>query len=246
MKPLPTTADGNCWNRIGVWGDGTCPELATAVHCHNCPVFAAAGKKFLEAAWPDNYSQEWAERLAIPIQEQGGHQETILVFCIGEEWLALPVRVLVEVIPVRTVLRAAMAPAFWRDSNIRGELQLCVRINKLLGIESTAKPDGGAIPRLLVIRQASEEWVFPVDEVDRVRKFSIADLANVVTLERASSKLTRGVFNSGEIDRIPRRRSAVPDTEGEIAMSDPGRLFDVPTLPRGGGLSDFAPRSTPA
>ena len=30
----------DCWNRIGVRGDRSCPELARVIHCHNCPVFS--------------------------------------------------------------------------------------------------------------------------------------------------------------------------------------------------------------
>src|SRR5258706_152676 len=30
-----------CWNRIGVRGDGSCPELARHVHCRHCPAFGA-------------------------------------------------------------------------------------------------------------------------------------------------------------------------------------------------------------
>ncbi len=42
MITLPMTAQGDCWNRIGVSGDRSCPELATVVHCHNCPVFSGS------------------------------------------------------------------------------------------------------------------------------------------------------------------------------------------------------------
>ena len=31
----------DCWNRIGVRGDGSCPELKQYVHCRNCPVYSA-------------------------------------------------------------------------------------------------------------------------------------------------------------------------------------------------------------
>ena len=35
---------GDCWNKIGVSGDLSCPELNTHIHCRNCPVFAAAAR----------------------------------------------------------------------------------------------------------------------------------------------------------------------------------------------------------
>jgi chemotaxis-related protein WspD len=28
----------DCWNRIGVRGDGSCRELEQHIHCHNCSV----------------------------------------------------------------------------------------------------------------------------------------------------------------------------------------------------------------
>ncbi len=37
---LPSVDD--CWNRIGVRGDRSCPKLAEHIHCRNCPVHAAA------------------------------------------------------------------------------------------------------------------------------------------------------------------------------------------------------------
>jgi Magnesium chelatase, subunit ChlI len=37
----------DCWNQIGVFGDGTCPELAKVIHCRNCPVYAAGGRSLL-------------------------------------------------------------------------------------------------------------------------------------------------------------------------------------------------------
>ena len=65
MSTLPLVAAGkDCWNRIGVWGDRSCPELASAVHCHNCPVFATAGRQFLDVPSPSGYLEDWAERLA--------------------------------------------------------------------------------------------------------------------------------------------------------------------------------------
>ncbi len=203
MTPLPTTSTSptDCWNQIGVWGDGTCPELRAAVHCHNCPIFAAAGRRFLDAASPPGYSEEWAERLAAPQDETKGDVETILVFRIREEWLALPVRVLVEVIAVRTVMRVPHRAGLLAGLvNIRGELQLCVRMDQLLGINSPTKEVSSAprsTPRLLVIRRDGEEWVFPVDEVDQVRRFPTRELGRApATLERAAAKMTRGVFTA--------------------------------------------------
>jgi chemotaxis-related protein WspD len=199
MIALPTDAGTNCWNRVGVWGDGSCPELPPVVHCHNCPVFSAAGRRFLDARSPEGYADEWAARLATNLDEAAADQETLLVFRIREEWLALPVAVLVEVIAMRPVIRVPHRAGLLAGMvNIRGELQLCVRMGQLLGIDDApARPpaSGTVIPRLIVIRNDGEDWVFAVDEVDQVRRFPAKVLGKApATLDRASGKLTKGVY----------------------------------------------------
>ncbi len=47
---------GDCWNRIGVNGDRSCPELTSFVHCRNCPVFAAAARSFFDRPAPEDTS----------------------------------------------------------------------------------------------------------------------------------------------------------------------------------------------
>lgn len=99
---MPAT---DCWNKIGVHGDRSCPELAALVHCHNCPVFAAAGGQFLNAPPPQGYLEEWRDRLAMPVEETAADLVSVLIFRLGQEWLALPVQVVVEITGLRPVHR---------------------------------------------------------------------------------------------------------------------------------------------
>jgi chemotaxis-related protein WspD len=201
MKPLPlTVAPGqdDCWNRIGVHGDRTCPELAKVVHCHNCPIFAAAGRRFLDAPSPEGYLDEWADRLAAPAEAPESDLQSVLVFRLGEEWLALPVGVLAEVTPPRPIHRVPHRGGLLAGVvNIRGELHLVARLDQLLGIETRGRLEPGeeSRPRLLVVRRDGEGWVFPVDEVDQVRRVPVSELSGApATISRASARLTRGVF----------------------------------------------------
>jgi chemotaxis-related protein WspD len=211
----------DCWNCIGVFGDRSCPELPAVGHCHNCPVFAGAGRRFLDAPAPGGYAQEWARRLAAPLEEADTELCSVLTFRIGEEWLALAVQVLVEVSGPRAVHRVPHRGGLLAGLvNIRGELHLCVRLGQLLGIapagdtspprqrgsahqpdaparEPPHQPDaqGGAAGRLLVVRRDGDGWVFPVDEVDQVLRFPVRELKPApATLSRATAKLSRGVF----------------------------------------------------
>jgi len=200
-----------CWNRIGIRGDRSCPELVKFTHCNNCPVFATAGRRFLDTPSPDGYLDEWTARLAARDETREDDEFSVLVFRIGEEWLALPVAVLVEVtrpqvihrIPHRGGLLAGMA-------NIRGELHLCVRLDLLLGIPPTEKTSDES-RRLVVIRRDAENWVFAAEEVDQVHRLPLADLgAAAPTLSRSHGKMTRGVF---------------PHGTRSVGLLDDGRLF---------------------
>ena len=185
-----------CWQVIGVWGDRSCPELTAVTHCHNCPVFAAAGRRFLDAPSPPDYLDEWTARLAAPEQESEHDVIGVLAFRLADEWLALPVGVVAEVtrprpthrVPHRGGLLAGLV-------NIRGELHLCARLDRLLGITPAEGEPAGGNPRLLVVRGESGGWAFPVDEVDRVRRVAYSEVtATPPTLARAAARLTRGVF----------------------------------------------------
>jgi chemotaxis-related protein WspD len=213
-RPAPGAAEvDQCWNRIGVRGDRSCPELLKFTHCNNCPVFAVAGRRFLDVPSPAGYLDEWTTRLAAPEGTREGDESSVLVFRLGDEWLALPVAVLVEVtrprplhrIPHRGGLLAGLA-------NIRGELHLCVRLDQILGV--TAPPEGDPdLRRLVVMRRESEGWVFAADEVDQVHRVLLPDLtATAPTLARAHGKLTRGVFPLG-----PR----------SVGLLDDARLFQT-------------------
>ena len=210
MTPTPlrvlTPADNSralapadqCWNRIGFRGDRSCPELAKVTHCHNCPVFAAAGRKFLDAPSPPGYLDEWTARLATGGDDELADDVSVLVFRLGDEWLALPVAVLVEVTrsrpPHRVPHRAGLLSGV---VNIRGELHLCVRLDALLGV-ANAEGRTPTAPRLVVIRTGTEGWAFAVDAVDQVHRVPQQGLTPPPpTLSRAVARLTRGVFDAG-------------------------------------------------
>jgi chemotaxis-related protein WspD len=198
----------DCWNRIGVRGDRSCPELAKVLHCRNCPVFAAAGRRFLDTPSPPGYVEEWTARLAEPVPEPPTDLQSVLIFRLAEEWLALPVQVLVEVTGLRAVHRVPHRGGLLAGLvNIRGELHLCVRLDRVLGI--TRKEEGGkrkkqreAAPppapvnrRLLLARTDGERWVFPVDEVEQVHRFPARELSRVpATVGRSLGRLTRGLL----------------------------------------------------
>jgi chemotaxis-related protein WspD len=212
---LPIVPEVNlCWQQIGIWGDRSCGELAKVTHCHNCPVFAAAGRRFLDAPSPNDYLDEWTTRLGAAEGDEAGEELSILVFRLSDEWLALPVGVLVEVTPLSTIHRIPHRGGLLSGMvNIRGELHLCLRLDLLLGVGRSDEIPTIDEPRLIVVRRDSEMWVFAADEVDQVRRVAVQSLTPAApTLSRAAAKMNKGVFH----------------LQGKsVGLLDEGKLFNL-------------------
>ncbi len=164
----------DCWQHIGVWGNGSCPELKAHLHCRNCPVYAAAALHLLDARPPAGYRQEWTEHLA-GRQHAGPAGTPLLVFRIGDEWLALGIGVMEEVGETRPIhtLPHRREGVLLGVVNVRGELLACVSVGRLLGIEKGVGA-GTHLPklaagRMLVVSHGGEHYAFPVTEVRGVQ-----------------------------------------------------------------------------
>jgi chemotaxis-related protein WspD len=194
---LPVLDD--CWNRIGVRGDHSCPELANVIHCHNCSVFARAGQLLFERPPPPAFVDEWTDRLAQEQVEEPGDILAVIVFRVGLEWLALDVRSMIEVAAPRRVHRVPHRRdrALLGIVSIRGELQLCLSMRILLGIESesTASDCPGRTGWLLVAVHEGQRWALAVDVVAGVWRVPLSALSNAPgTVTDTPSAVAQAVF----------------------------------------------------
>ena len=220
-QPMP-----ECWRIVGVAGDRTCPELATVIHCRNCPVLAEAARTFFERAAPAGYLDAWRAILEEPVAPPVADALSVLVFRLGDEWLALATPVLVEVTPVRPVHRIPHRAGTVLAGlvNIRGQLQLCGSLHGLLGLAGgPSRSDdaaGGtdAVPaRLLVIDRGAEgggdRWVVGVDEVAGVQRIPRHALRPVPsTVGHAGGRCSSALFDW---------------QDKTVALIDEPRLFDA-------------------
>ena len=169
--PRPMT---DCWQHIGVWGNNSCGELKAHLHCRNCPTYAAAAMRLLDSRPPAGYRHEWTEHIAVkaPVADTG---TPLLVFRIGDDWLALAIGVMEEVGESRHIhtLPHRREGVLLGVVNVRGELLACVSVGRLLGVEKGKGPNsalpGRSTARMLVVRHGGERYAFPVTEVRGVQ-----------------------------------------------------------------------------
>lgn len=194
--PLQPSDSSDCWNHIGVWGDHSCPELQNVTHCHNCPVFAKAGRRFLDAPSPPDYIEEWTTRLAQAVVKPIDEGLRGVLFRLQQEWFALPVTAMVEVSPWKPVRRVPHRGGLLAGLvNIRGELLLVFRMEPLVGLVTTDTSES-RFTRHLVIRDNTETWAFAVEEVDKVLHIPSSSINTLPpTLSRAEAHLTRGTIH---------------------------------------------------
>jgi len=194
-----------CWSRIGVAGDRSCPELETFIHCRNCPVLAEAARTFFDRPAPDGYVESWSAILDEPPVAATPDATSVLIFRLGEEWFALPTSVLVEVTTLRPLhsVPHRTGGVLAGIVNIRGQLQLCISLASLLGMEaaSTDRADeatglAGSTGRLLVVEWNARRWVFEVDQVAGVHSVARATMRSVPsTVSQSSQRATQALFD---------------------------------------------------
>jgi chemotaxis-related protein WspD len=164
-----------CWNRIGVQGDGSCPELKKFIHCRNCGIFSSAAHRLLDRPLPEEYRREWTIHFAQEKKRATHTKLSAVIFRISDEWLALPTPAFQEVAERRRIhsLPHRRNSTVLGLANIRGELLICVALGRLLGLERAPSPQLArtTYDRLLVTSWESSRLVFPVDEVQGIHRF---------------------------------------------------------------------------
>lgn len=203
----------DCWNQIGVMGDRSCSQLTTVMHCHDCPVYAQAGDSLLEREPPQNYLDEWINILAeIPVEQEETEGDeivirtaeaiSVMIFRLGNERLAFPVKILQEVTHPCVIqpLPHRSNKLFLGLVNIRGETLLCASLSYLLNLVPNEETSSTSSPintnRMIVAGQGIDKWVFPVDEVHGVYRFHLNELRDSpVVISKAAEAYTEGIIN---------------------------------------------------
>jgi chemotaxis-related protein WspD len=202
--PPPTRAAINdCWNSIGVRGDGSCPELTQYVHCRNCPVYSAGAAQLLDGDLPASYLAEWTRHFARRKDAKDAETRSVLIFRVASEWLALPTSVVTEVsnlLPIHS-LPHRQNRVVLGVASVHGELLVCVSLGQIIGVEpaAAAAPSrdrrGTVYERLLVIGREDVRAICPVDEVHGLHRFHPREVNEVpTTVAKAAVTYATGVL----------------------------------------------------
>ena len=189
----------DCWKRIGVEGDSTCAVLAEVFHCRYCNVYTRAATRVLDRPAAREYIEEATRLTAEPKQIAELNPATVFVFRLGNEWLAFSAAVCQEVSP----WRGAHTIPSRRDGyilgvvNVRGELLLCISMERVLGIGALDEKSDAAkkLQRLVVIQKDGDRFAFPASEVYGLVRYAAAELQKLPpTVEQAEMHFAQALL----------------------------------------------------
>ncbi len=194
----------DCWNTIGVWSilPIRCPKLEDVIHCRNCEVYSAAGRTMLERSLPDDYENTWAEIYREDKKKRISGTESVTVFRLGHEWMALPTNSIQEITDVCSVhsVPHQKTPVLRGLVNLRGQLKICVSLGQLMEIEKAETYTGEKTreriyERMIAVRHNESQYVFLVSEVKGTHRYHPKDLQSPpATLSQAAGTYTRGIL----------------------------------------------------
>lgn len=164
-------------------------------------------KKLLNREIPDDYIEESTDILMHEQQQTPISQISVLIFRLEEEWFALDISALNEILGNRPIhcIPHRSEKILAGLVNIRGQLKLCISMQHLLGVlGAKEKSDknfcGTKNPGRFFVEMAHQNstWVFPVDEIYNIQYFDINQITNIPdTLAKSDSNLLKGILKVG-------------------------------------------------
>jgi len=201
-----------CGNRIGIWAaTPSCPRLSELGHCRNCDRFRQQAQLLLNFPPPPGYTADWTAIMAEDKPDEHRYGEPVLLFRLGEEWLALPaaaIRKITRPGPIHKIPQKN-DPNILGLTNIDGTLDLCFSLETVLGLP-TDGPDTSTGTSLFgarfIVLEQNGRWVFQADEIGDLCRYDLDTDTNVPqTVANAEISYIKGVFrhqnrNVGSLD----------------------------------------------
>lgn len=199
MNPDASAIHNKCWRSKGIFGDGSCRELASLNHCSHCPVYVRASREILNRALPAGYQDERAIFMARTKEQVKLGDISVMAFRLQEERFALKTIFFQEATEALPVHRIPLKTnrVFRGIANINGDLLLCISACDLLDLEHEAesKASGQSGERMVVVNREGNRFVFVVHEIYGVWRVSPEEIRETpATLSRSARALTKGIF----------------------------------------------------
>ncbi len=192
---MPNDLD-SCWNQIGVAGDASCIRLAEVGHCRNCEEYAHAARTLLDREASDSLREEWLQLLAESKPSAAAHGESVVVFEVCGEYVALRALLLEGVKEMRVVhaVPSRSNSVFTGLVNVDGELLPSFSVAAALQLgENNPLPNQR---RMLVLRHGEARLACAVDQVVGFVVLAAGELETPpVTLARNDRAFTTAVFS---------------------------------------------------
>lgn len=195
----------DCWNRIGVNGDQSCPQLPAVIHCRNCQVYAGAAQRNLQRPIDAAYREDWANHFRQPAAREQRHDQAALVFRVGREWLALPAAAVASVAPLAQghKLPHRSKPGLLGIVSVAGKLTPSMSLGALLGIdqlEAVATDGRHVFARLLVMQWEGQRFAMQVADLHGIARYRVDELAApAATINKGLDRYLLGVLALGEL-----------------------------------------------
>lgn len=130
---------------------------------------------------------------------------SVMVFRLGQQWLALRTVCFKEVTHRRLVhhIPHRSNDIFLGVVNLNGELQLYIALHQLLKIDSSTPSSAGQLAihkdRMIAIAKEHDLWVFPVDEIDGIYHWNPAAIEAIpLNVSQSTVNYIQGIIKIGD------------------------------------------------
>jgi chemotaxis-related protein WspD len=160
-------------------------------------LFGSAIELLKRAPTPE-YLQEWTGLLKNEKPKGADEARTsTLIFRLHHELLSFPTALFSEVTKSHTIHRIP----YYSDEvilglvNMRGQMRLCVALDKFLQIQSIAGQENAPMEHMLIIEKDAAVWVFGVHEIIGIYQVNASEIGNPpVTIAKSSVNYLKGIF----------------------------------------------------
>jgi len=163
------------------------------------------GAGLLEQIPPPGYLAEWTDVVAQPKVGEAHATQSVFIFRVATEWLALPTAAVTEITSVNPVhsLPHRTNGIVLGITNVGGEILVCVSLGALLGLDRPAdsNTDGSQASqrRFVTLAGGGVRLVCIADEVFGIHRFDPREVTDVpATLAHAAVRHTRALLRWNE------------------------------------------------